>query len=401
MDNILQKGPLPYNGLDFTFLRAEGIQFFQQLVGEQEIWTDFNTHDPGITLLEGLIYAITGVGLPIAIEDENLFGYLNNIQGVIPNLASSIITENDKRKMLIDYRNLEGASLFSNVWFSNASTNPTLFISEKQISLNTGLPIDLKGLNQLIFQLFRTDLDNNVLSLENSFQFNGRKFTIWIDYVFPYIDELPKDITRTTVFEVKNTELIIDSKPNSFFAVLKSQYRNGDNTTDYTFGMSINVLLPSGFPFDSNQLQQLLNQQLLDKSIFIDFITTRAAFYNSEFPAFINYLHEQRLLCEDYGTIEGLRRQEIAIQAIIDIERSSNIENLLVEIFYRLSQFLSPVFNFQNSSNDLSEEISLHDANTDKDDLPYLDANGLIYSCLLYTSPSPRDRTRSRMPSSA
>ena len=29
------------------------------------------------------------------------------------------------------------------------------------------------------------------------------------------------------------------------------------------------------------------------------------------------------------------------------------------------------------------------------------DANGVIYPCLLYTSPSPRDRTRSRMPSSA
>ena len=28
-------------------------------------------------------------------------------------------------------------------------------------------------------------------------------------------------------------------------------------------------------------------------------------------------------------------------------------------------------------------------------------ADGLISSCLLYTSPSPRDRTRSRMPSSA
>ena len=26
---------------------------------------------------------------------------------------------------------------------------------------------------------------------------------------------------------------------------------------------------------------------------------------------------------------------------------------------------------------------------------------GLVYGCLLYTSPSPRDRTRSRMPSSA
>ena len=27
--------------------------------------------------------------------------------------------------------------------------------------------------------------------------------------------------------------------------------------------------------------------------------------------------------------------------------------------------------------------------------------NGVLYNCLLYTSPSPRDRTRSRMPSSA
>ena len=30
-----------------------------------------------------------------------------------------------------------------------------------------------------------------------------------------------------------------------------------------------------------------------------------------------------------------------------------------------------------------------------------LAANGPVFSCLLYTSPSPRDRTRSRMPSSA
>ena len=30
-----------------------------------------------------------------------------------------------------------------------------------------------------------------------------------------------------------------------------------------------------------------------------------------------------------------------------------------------------------------------------------LDFSNAIYDCLLYTSPSPRDRTRSRMPSSA
>ena len=31
----------------------------------------------------------------------------------------------------------------------------------------------------------------------------------------------------------------------------------------------------------------------------------------------------------------------------------------------------------------------------------YIDGDGVIQICLLYTSPSPRDRTRSRMPSSA
>ena len=43
------------------------------------------------------------------------------------------------------------------------------------------------------------------------------------------------------------------------------------------------------------------------------------------------------------------------------------------------------------------------DAADDPDDASVLIVNtcGFIESCLLYTSPSPRDRTRSRMPSSA
>ena len=31
----------------------------------------------------------------------------------------------------------------------------------------------------------------------------------------------------------------------------------------------------------------------------------------------------------------------------------------------------------------------------------YISGSGMVLPCLLYTSPSPRDRTRSRMPSSA
>ena len=40
-------------------------------------------------------------------------------------------------------------------------------------------------------------------------------------------------------------------------------------------------------------------------------------------------------------------------------------------------------------------------AETDKQGRPALGADNKAMTCLLYTSPSPRDRTRSRMPSSA
>jgi len=72
MSNIITtipKGRPDHISLDFDLLRAEGIQHLENLA--TEVWTDFNAHDPGITILELLSYAITDLGyrtrmLPIA-----------------------------------------------------------------------------------------------------------------------------------------------------------------------------------------------------------------------------------------------------------------------------------------------------------------------------------------------
>ncbi|QNF34716.1 hypothetical protein HUW51_19010 [Adhaeribacter swui] len=45
---------------DYHFLRKEGIKLIQDLAGK--VWTDYNTHDPGITLLEEFCYALTDLG---------------------------------------------------------------------------------------------------------------------------------------------------------------------------------------------------------------------------------------------------------------------------------------------------------------------------------------------------
>ena len=42
---------------DFQVLQKSAIETIQQLAGN--IWTDYNEHDPGVTIMEALNYALT------------------------------------------------------------------------------------------------------------------------------------------------------------------------------------------------------------------------------------------------------------------------------------------------------------------------------------------------------
>ncbi|MFN7677192.1 MAG: hypothetical protein ACK5QW_01175, partial [Cyanobacteriota bacterium] len=49
--------PAPHPALSYAGLRAEALELLGRLCGER--WSDFNSHDPGITILEQLCYALT------------------------------------------------------------------------------------------------------------------------------------------------------------------------------------------------------------------------------------------------------------------------------------------------------------------------------------------------------
>ena len=73
--SIKQRDTTVPEHLDFAFLREAGLRHIGELSGR--IWTDHNSHDPGITILEALCYAMLDLGyraqLPIqdllAVED--------------------------------------------------------------------------------------------------------------------------------------------------------------------------------------------------------------------------------------------------------------------------------------------------------------------------------------------
>jgi len=100
--------------LDFDLLRAEGIQHLESLA--TEVWTDFNAHDPGITILELLCYAITDLGyrtrmLPIGDLMTGIDPSKKTWFAATEVLPNAPVTERDFRKLLIDVKGVKNAWL--------------------------------------------------------------------------------------------------------------------------------------------------------------------------------------------------------------------------------------------------------------------------------------------------
>ena len=66
----IEKTPDLKPAQDYFRLRKEGIGFIEQMGSGQ--WTDYNTHDPGITILEALCYAITDLAYRTGMDIKDI-----------------------------------------------------------------------------------------------------------------------------------------------------------------------------------------------------------------------------------------------------------------------------------------------------------------------------------------
>lgn len=92
---------------DFHFLRKTGIEYIEKLGGK--LWTDYNSHDPGITTLEVLSYAITDLGMRMNMNIEDILTSKDEAKDIHTQflkateiLPSRPLTELDYRKLFID-----------------------------------------------------------------------------------------------------------------------------------------------------------------------------------------------------------------------------------------------------------------------------------------------------------
>src|SRR5271165_7319973 len=98
--------------MDFTALRSQGISLLEEMNGGA--WTDFNVHDPGITILEVLCYVLTdlayraGYSIPDLIASAG--GSAAQSLYTAPRiLTTSPVTVTDLRKAALDIDGVKNA----------------------------------------------------------------------------------------------------------------------------------------------------------------------------------------------------------------------------------------------------------------------------------------------------
>lgn len=103
---------------DYAALRRQGFEHIETLASE--LWTDYNVHDPGITTLEMLCYAITDLGYRTSYPIEDILAEETVVQS--PNdarhfftareiLPCNPVTQKDFRKIMLDVPGIKNAWL--------------------------------------------------------------------------------------------------------------------------------------------------------------------------------------------------------------------------------------------------------------------------------------------------
>ncbi len=138
--------------MDFERLRQLGIKYIQELAGE--FWTDYNDHDPGITILEQLCYALTDLAYRTDFEvQDHLAGKKNEekpffLPPVI--LPCCPLTKLDYRKMLID-----AVPNLRNAWFEQTSPDENSLIGLYKIFLDLEDAVeDVQNIKQLVRNIY-------------------------------------------------------------------------------------------------------------------------------------------------------------------------------------------------------------------------------------------------------
>lgn len=359
---VINRTPVLLPDQDYAFLRKAGLEYIESL--GSKLWTDYNEHDPGITILEALCYAITEIGYRIEMPVQNL---LTGADGKIPAsqplyTAKNILTQSplnidDYRKLLMDIVGVHNAWLMTNATHTidnvvSPAGEVALYADCKKDALSydvTPHPIYLNGLYKVLLDLDNDqqfgDLNNGELQVLNP----------------PYGIFKSGDVSLTIVFPVWNdasAQPLLAADPASVNAVTATLTSTSDFEIEIGFAYSalgsnenatlkgiVNIdLQPSGQKVTLADLQNFFSPDFTTQVVNLYLLKIQRA--KTIVQIAIDTLNANRNLCEDFVSVTTIKDEEIAICCDIDVTPAADMEQVQADVFYAIENYLNPSVTF-------------------------------------------------------
>ncbi|MEL6536201.1 MAG: hypothetical protein AAFQ98_12365 [Bacteroidota bacterium] len=377
----ISKAPPQFDSQSWETLRTLGLEHIELL--SKRIWTDYNTHDPGITLMEVLCYAITDLGYRASFPIQDLLTtetttVQDHFHSAREVLACNPLTLADWRKLLIDIKGIK------NAWLEATSMAfPKFYLNCPDSTLTYSA---LNKVGEKLDEIVPEGFYNCILEFDDPETVEGGTDAMGdlnsntITYTFEVLlDPEATDLEQDHLpplegmkFELEVTfatwDVVNDKRP------LRTYIRNISFDHAEEFGDYAIEVITKEDPLEF--VVQVFNLSTLDRVIDADLSSALKLHLqrhlgiaqhpdplmeadNLDHNVLARYrakltlvrglvkdaktkLHEHRNLCEDFLRFSSLRVEEIGICADIDLKADADPTLVQGEIYYRIEQFLSP-----------------------------------------------------------
>ena len=397
-NTTILKHPVLEPAEDYNFLRAKGMEYIEAL--GSSLWTDYNIHDPGITILELLCYALTDLGYRTSFDIKDI---LAEPAGTKPNhqkqaffTAREILTVNpwtisDYRKLLIDIKGIKNAWLFCkkcpcDELFLYASCAKNVL----QYSPRTEHQVIISGFYDVLVEFEDEEKSGDLNSGKIKYNFSFITDTTSLHYSTASIElRLPAwrdiEIDREKFLSFRNPDSAVTQVSVQFISGNKGDNVNIPQTElGRALRRSLFVTVDVVFAPDGSNLAVTETLTLSDVplSVWFSSESDRKALQLGDLTAAIEdasasgilskylekikktdeviaetrmLLHNHRNLCEDFCSITGVAVEDMAVCADIDLCPDADIEQVMGRAYYLIDQYFSPDIRFR-SLKELLEE---------------------------------------------
>ncbi|HBG06526.1 MAG: hypothetical protein A2075_00165 [Geobacteraceae bacterium GWC2_58_44] len=389
---------------DYYLLRRKGIGFIEEM--GSRLWTDYNSHDPGITILEALCYAITDLAYRAGWDIKDILAPETDSSDPsqpFPNqaffTAREILTVNpttpdDFRRLLIDLETVRNAWVFCKECACDLSyyawcENDKLLLSYRAPALTPApQPVSPRGLYEILVELETDpdlgDLNDSKIVFRSTFHDADGAHATTMELRFPEIgmsdregwalfldsddafadlDGLSLNLKLTRFGATKTYDVFSDPDldEEGRDGYLRSHWRG-------TFYLSFEIELVAEaktIVFENAALRLFsdnvaknaataegLKAVLEEKSAdgFIQRYRKKAQQQSAAVERAKEALLAHRNLDEDYCRIDIVGIEEVAVCADVEVKPDADIERVQARIWFEIEQYFNapvPFYSLQ------------------------------------------------------